>query len=448
LLAPELVPRPPWEGRRVVLGVTGGIAAYKSVQLARDLTRLGARVDVILTRSAIRFVGPLSFEGVTGRPTFESLWSAEGAARHIRLAREADALVVAPATADVMARAAHGRADDLLTTVLLATRAPVLLAPAMNDRMWAHPQTRRNARHCSEELGYHLAGPAEGPLAVGEEETGPGRMLEPRQLVDHVGRLLGRRSWWSGRRVVVTAGPTREPLDPVRFVGNRSSGRMGFAIAAQAWTLGADVTLVTGPSPLPDPTGPSTIRVETAQEMLERVRPLAADADVLVYAAAVGDFRPASPSSRKTRKAETAGGLEIRLVENPDVAGETAPLRRSSAVAVGFALETEELVARATEKLERKGLDLIVANPAGDPEAGFEAMSNRVTLIDGWGESRSLPLMDKSMVALEILRRVEEVARGRKAEGRGADGSPAADEPAPATGDGVEAKMPGPEPFP
>lgn len=405
--AAELTPRPPWRDQRIVLGVTGGIAAYKTVQLARDLTRLGSTVDVVLTRSAERFVGPISFEGVTGRPALRSLWSAEGAARHIRLAREASAVVVAPATADLLARAAQGRADDLLTTVLLATRAPVLMAPAMNDRMWAHPQTRRNARHCREALGYGLAGPAEGPLAVGEEGAGPGRMVEPGELVDRLGRILGRRPTWARRRVVVTAGPTWEAVDPVRFLGNRSSGRMGFHIAREAGFLGAEVTLVTGPSHLPDPVGLTTVRVETAREMLHAVHEAAGDADLLVYAAAVADFRPADASPRKTRKEDVGAELTLKLVENPDVALETAEARKSSALTVGFALETEDLVERGMLKLERKGFDLLVANPAGEEDAGFGSETNRVVFLDRDGGREVLPTLPKSEVARRILERVE-----------------------------------------
>jgi phosphopantothenoylcysteine decarboxylase / phosphopantothenate---cysteine ligase len=402
----RLSPRPPWNGRRIVLGVTGGIAAYKSVQLARDLTRLGAEVDVVLTESASRFVGDLSFEGVTGRPVLSSLWSVEGAARHLSLGHEADLFVVAPATADFLARAAHGRADDLLTTALLATEGPVLLAPAMNDHMWSHPQTRRNADHCREALGYHLAGPGVGPLAVGEG-TGPGRMLEPEELVDHCGFHLGRLPVWSGRHVLVTAGPTREALDPVRFLGNRSSGRMGFAVAREARLLGASVTLVTGPSSLSDPTGVEVIRVESAREMAAEVSALVARADLIVYAAAVSDYRPKAPRDRKIRKSAEGEGLSVEFVRNPDVALESRDFRAPGSVAVGFALETEDLLEGARLKLKAKGFDLIVANRAGEEGSGFEVETNRVTLLDLGGEAESLPLLGKDEVAREILRRVE-----------------------------------------
>lgn len=406
-----LAPRPPWRGRRVVLGVSGGIAAYKSVQLARDLTLLGARVDVVMTRAAGRFVGPVSFQGVTGRPVLDSLWSVDGAALHIRLAREADVVVVAPATADLLARAAQGRADDLLTTLLLATRAPVLMAPAMNDAMWAHPQTRRNAVHLSEELGYTLVGPAEGPLAVGEE-SGPGRMVEPLLLVDHVGRLLGHRPPWEGRRVVVTAGPTREPVDPVRFLGNRSSGRMGYALAREAMLRGARVTLISGPSHLSDPPRVTVHRVETTDEMLARTREAVADADLVVYAAAVADFRPAEFDARKKGKREVGDTFSLELTQNPDIALETAGLRSSSCIAVGFALESEHLVENAARKLEEKGFDLIVANPVGEEGVGIDADRNRVTILDGRSEPEELPTLSKAEVASRILDRVERVWTG------------------------------------
>jgi phosphopantothenoylcysteine decarboxylase / phosphopantothenate---cysteine ligase len=402
----SLSPRPPWQGRRVLLGVTGGIAAYKSVQLARDLTRLGAQVDVVLTPSAGQFVRPLSFEGVTGRPALDSLWSAEGSARHLALAAGADLVLVAPATADFLARAAAGRANDLLTTVLLATRAPVLLAPAMNHRMWSHPQTVRNAAHCREVLGYRTLGPDEGALAVGEEE-GTGRMLQPEELVEWAGRTLGRRAPWAGRKVVVTAGPTREAVDRVRYLGNRSSGRMGYAVAREAWLRGSEVTLVTGPSALPDPVGVRVRQVETAEEMLTAALDAVPEAALTVFAAAVADFRPEAPEGRKWKRRESEGGREVRLVENPDVALETRAARAAGTLTVGFALETEELLARAREKLEAKGFDLIVANSADEEGAGFEVETNRVTLLDRSGTVEELPLLSKEAVARVILDRVE-----------------------------------------
>ena len=402
---PVLVPRRPWKGRRVVLGVTGGIAAYKSIQLARDLTRLGAEVDVVLTSSAQRFVTPLSFEGVTGRPALTEMFSAEGSALHLRLGREADVVCVAPATADFLARAAHGRADDLICTTLLATRAPVVLCPAMNDRMYAHPQVQANLAHLRQTLGYGIAGPGTGPLAAGEEE-GPGRMLEPAEIVEHVGRALGRETGFAGRRVLVTAGPTREALDPVRYLGNRSSGRMGYALAAAAWRRGADVLLVSGPTSLPAPVGVEVVRVESACEMHDAVAGRLPEMDLSIFAAAVADYRPGEARSDKIKRASSSDGLDVSLVPNPDVAADTRPLRKAGSVAVGFALETSDLLEHGRGKLDAKGFDLLVANDATEEGAGFEVATNRVTLLTREGEPEPLPLLTKDEVADEVLDRI------------------------------------------
>ncbi len=395
--------RRPWNGRHVVLGVTGGIAAYKSVQIARDLTRLGATVDVVLTSSAKEFVAPLTFEGVTGRPALGELFSTDGAALHIRLGRDADVVCIAPATADFMARAAQGRADDLLTTTLLATEAPVIVCPAMNDRMFAHAQTQANVEHLRG-LGYAIAGPAIGPLAAGEGE-GPGRMLEPTQIVEHIGRALGSEDAWSGRTVLVTAGPTREAVDPVRYLGNRSSGKMGYAVARAAWRRGATVHLVTGPTSLEVPIGIDVHAVESAAEMDAAVRKRLPGSDVVVFAAAVSDYRPDRPSASKLKK---EGGdsptIETRL--NPDIAAGTRDLRKAGAFVVGFALETENLETNAQAKLAEKGFDVIVANNANEDGAGFEVDTNRVTLLSGGRAPVRLPLMSKDEVAEEILDRV------------------------------------------
>ena len=398
-------PRRPWEGRRVVLGVTGGIAAYKSVQLARDLTRLGARVDVVMTAAAQRFIQPLSFQGVTGREVFTDAFTGQGPAAHIRLGAEADAVVVAPSTADFLARAAQGMADDLLATLLLVTRAPVVLCPAMNERMYAHPQTQLNLRHLADELGYAVAGPAEGPLAYGEGE-GPGRMLEPAEILEHVGRALGRDSAWEGREVLVTAGPTREPLDPVRFLGNRSSGRMGFSLAGAAWRRGCHVTLVTGPSSLAAPTGVTTVRVETSDEMRDAVLSNLSRADVLFFAAAVSDFRPDDPRDRKLKRSRKGDGIELRLTSTSDIALATLGGRKTGALAVGFALETEDLKENARRKLKEKGFHLIAANSALEEDAGFDVDTNRVTLLDTEGGVEQLPVLPKDEVAEKILDRL------------------------------------------
>ena len=397
-------PRRPFDGRRVVLGVTGGIAAYKAIGLARELTLAGAQVDVVLSAGALEFVRPLSFEALTGRPAHTSLYPQGDPLLHIRLARDAHAVVVAPATANFLARAAAGMADDLLAATLLATEAPVVLCPAMNDRMYAHPATRANLVRL-EEFGYALAGPAVGPLAWGEGE-GPGRMLEPEEILAHVGRALEGATPLGGRRVVVTAGGTREPIDPVRYVGNRSSGRMGYEIAAAAWRRGAEVVLVSGPSSLPVPVGVEVRRVETAEQMLDAVRQALPEADVLVMAAAVADFRPADAAEEKIKK-ESGGVPQIVLESTADVLKATRALRRPGAVVVGFALETADAVENGRRKLEAKGLDLLVVNDAREPGAGFEVETNRVVLLQPGRDDEALPLMSKAAVADAILDRVE-----------------------------------------
>ena len=406
MLPPRVLhPRRPWEGRRIVLGVTGGIAAYKAVQLARDLTRLGAAVDTVLTVGAQRFVRPLSFEGVTGRSSATELFSTEGAALHIKLGSEADVVCVAPATADLIARAAQGRADDLLTTTLLATRAPVLICPAMNDRMYSHAQTQANLRHLQDALSYRVAGPGTGPLAADEGE-GPGRMLEPHEIVEEIGRVLSEASSLRGKKVLITAGPTREGIDPVRFIGNRSSGRMGFALAAAAWRRGADVKVVAGPVSLPAPYGVEVLNVGTAREMLDCVSEHLPEADVSVFAAAVADYRPANPAEEKLKRADVGSEMTLELTENPDVALETRAARKTGSVSVGFALETKSLKENARAKLESKGFDLIVANEAEAEGAGFEVDTNRVLLLGADRETEELPLLAKDEVAEVILDRV------------------------------------------
>jgi phosphopantothenoylcysteine decarboxylase / phosphopantothenate---cysteine ligase len=400
---PGRVARAPFRDRRVLVGVTGGIAAYKAIHLVRELALAGAAVDVVLTAGALQFVLPLTFESLSGRPALVDLHSPGDPLRHIRLARESDAIVIAPATANFIARAAAGMADDLLTSVLLATNAPVLVCPAMNDRMYAHAQTQANLEHLAR-LGYRTAGPAEGELAWGEG-AGKGRMLEPETILDHVGRLLEGTTPLSGRRVVVTAGPTREAIDPVRYIGNRSSGRMGFALAAAAWRRGADVLLISGPTHLPAPTEVERRDVESAEEMRALVAEALPAADVLIMAAAVADFRPAGAAREKIKK-EDAGLSEIVLERTADVLRSTRPARRAGMVAVGFALETEAAVENGRRKLLDKDLDLLVVNDAREPGAGFEVETNRVTILSRDGEDEEVPLMSKAAVADRILERV------------------------------------------
>ncbi|MXX55880.1 MAG: bifunctional phosphopantothenoylcysteine decarboxylase/phosphopantothenate--cysteine ligase CoaBC [Gemmatimonadetes bacterium] len=406
-MTPGREPLPPWAGRRVVLGVCGGIAAYKSVQVARDLTLRGATVDVVLTDAARRFVAPMSFEGVTGHGPLIDIFAVGDAALHVSLGREADCVCVAPATADFIARAASGRASDLLTTVLVATDAPVVIAPAMNDRMFAHPRTRASLAVLEEDLRYRRVGPAEGRLAAGEG-SGPGRMVEPATIVDAVGRALGDGGPLAGSRVLVTAAGTREPVDPVRYLGNRSSGKMGYALARAAWLRGAEVTLVSGPSTVPVPYGVEMVRVETALEMCDAVLERVGGVDVAVHAAAVADYRPRVPRTEKVKRGVAGDALTVDLVANPDIAAASAARMKAGSVAVGFALETSELLTRARRKLDAKGFDLIVANRAGEKGAGFEIDTNRVTIIVRGEQPRELPVMDKFAVACEILDVVEE----------------------------------------
>jgi len=390
----------------VLLGVTGGVAAYKSIELARRLAQAGALVDTVLTPAACDFVTPLAFEAVTGRAPYLARWAPGDALRHIRLAREVEAVVVAPATADFLARAAAGRADDLLGAVLLATRVPALLCPAMNDRMFEHPATQANLERVRA-LGYQVLGPSIGPLAWGEGE-GPGRMVEPEEIVAHLARVLERPSL-AGRRVLVTAGPTREAIDPVRFVSNRSSGRMGYALAEVAWRRGAAVTLVSGPTALPPPVGVELVRVETAAAMAEAVAAHLPAADVLVMAAAPADFRPAAPAAAKLTKED---GLPPPLAWalTADILQSTRPLRRPDTRVVGFALETaDDALARARAKLEAKGLDLVVLNRADEADSGFDTETNRVTVIDAAGRVDRWPLLPKAEVAERLWDRIEEL---------------------------------------
>lgn len=391
-------------GRRVVLGVTGGIACYKSCILARRLTEAGAGVDVVMTRAATEFVRPVTFEALTGRPVLTSLWEQGGALSHVRLGQQADLVLVAPATAQLLARYAQGIADDFLTSLLLAATSPILLAPAMNDEMYAAAVTQRNLAMLGER-GVRFVGPAVGALAEGPSDR-PGRMSEPEVIMAHAERLLrSQDSRLCGKRVIVTAGPTRESLDPVRVVTNRSSGRMGYAVAQAAWARGAEVLLVSGPSALPAPEGVEFVRVESTADLTNAVAARLSDADLLVMAAAPADFRPATTAASKT--ARSKGALEIRLEPTEDVLTATAGARRPGAIIVGFALETGDALARAREKLVRKDLDLIVVNDALESGAGFEVETNRVTVLGRDGSEAAMPLASKRAVAEMILDAVE-----------------------------------------
>lgn len=393
--------------RHVVLGVSGGIACYKSCTLARRLTEAGATVDVILTAGAAEFVRPLTFEALTGRPVLTSLWERGRALAHIDLAKTPDLVIVAPATANVLARAAMGMADDLLTALLLArTGKPILAAPAMNDAMYANPATTANIRTLTQR-GWHFVGPEIGALAEGPSER-PGRMSEPDAIFAAAERLLGgpaHHTKWSGKRVVVTAGPTREHLDPVRVITNPSSGRMGYALAEAARARGADVMLVTGPTELTPPTGVPATHVETTAEMQKAIQSLIPHADALIMSAAPADYRPTLPAEKKRPRANGGGGMTLELEATPDI---LASLERPKGMlVVGFALETGDGLAKARTKMQNKALDFVILNDALEPGAGFEVTTNRVTILGRDGSQVDLPLLPKRDVAEKILDVVE-----------------------------------------
>jgi phosphopantothenoylcysteine decarboxylase / phosphopantothenate---cysteine ligase len=397
----------PFAGRHVVVGVSGGIACYKSCILARRLTEAGATVDVILTAAAAEFVRPLTFEALTGRPVLTSLWERGRALAHIDLARDPELVIVAPATANILARAAMGMADDLLTTLLVARAdRPVLAAPAMNDAMYANPATTANIQALTAR-GWQFIGPEIGALAEGPSER-PGRMSEPEAIVAAAERLLSgghnSTSKWSGKRVVVTAGPTREHLDPVRVITNPSSGRMGYALAEAARARGANVVLVTGPTELTPPAGLSTTHVETTEEMQRALQGLVATADALIMSAAPADYRPKTHADKK--RPRSSGGLTVELEATPDILGSLQ--RRKGMVVVGFALETGNGLANARSKLQNKALDFVILNDATEPGAGFEVTTNRVTILGRNGTQVDLPLLSKRDVADRILDVVEE----------------------------------------
>jgi phosphopantothenoylcysteine decarboxylase/phosphopantothenate--cysteine ligase len=392
----------PLAGRHVVLGVSGGIACYKSCTLARRLAEDGATVDVVLTASAAAFVRPMTFEALLGRPVLTSLWERDRALAHIGLAKEPDLVIIAPATAHVLARAAMGMADDLLTTLLLARTGPVLCAPAMNDAMYAHPATQQNLKLLGER-GWQFVGPEIGALAEGPSER-PGRMSEPETIHTAAARLLAPPGPLRGTRVVVTAGPTREHLDPVRVLTNPSSGRMGFALAEAASTRGADVILITGPTELPPPPGVTVQRVETTVEMQRAVEAAVQRAQLLLMAAAPADYRPTAPLPAKRPRAN--GRISVELEATPDILRSLTRPKRC--VVVGFALETGNDLERARGKLREKGLDIIILNDALEPGAGFEVSTNRVTIVPKQGEPMTLPLLPKRDVAEKILDAVEQ----------------------------------------
>jgi phosphopantothenoylcysteine decarboxylase / phosphopantothenate---cysteine ligase len=403
----------PLQGKRIILGVTGSIACYKAADLASKLTQAGALVDVILTQSALEFVTPLTFQSVTGRRAFTEadLWGNEGHVQHINLGHEADLVVIAPATANTMAKLAHGIADNLLCVTALAASCPLLIAPAMDGHMFQHVATQANL-NMLKERGAIIVGPAKGHLASGQE--GIGRMVEPAELVGHIRLSLARYGALEGWRVVVTAGGTEEPIDPVRMITNRSSGKQGYALAQAALDLGAQVTLISGPAHITAPTGAERVDIHSAQELLQAVLERLPRTDVLLMAAAVADFRPAEPSAQKIKK--DSAPPTIKLQPNPDILAMVGELRGQSQyleVLAGFAAESQDLLKNAQVKLEKKKLDFIVANDISANDAGFSVDTNRVTIMDSEGKFISLPLLTKDEVAEHVLGHVLQLIQSR-----------------------------------
>jgi phosphopantothenoylcysteine decarboxylase / phosphopantothenate---cysteine ligase len=386
-----------FKDKRILLGVSGGIAAYKAAELARRLTVAGAQVKVVMTRSAQEFVGPATFGGLTGQPVSASLWGEKvNPMEHIFLGQQVDAIVIAPATANLIGKLAGGIGDDLLSTIMLAATRPVLVCPAMNCEMWANPAVQENVARLSAR-GLEIMPPAAGELACGT--SGYGRLPEPEAIVEALARLVCRQDL-AGRQVLVTAGPTHEDLDPVRFLTNRSSGKMGYALARVAWRRGASVTLVSGPTALADPYGIEVVRVRSAKEMLTAVRERFPAAEALIMAAAVSDYRAKRLSEQKLKR--EAAAQQVNLVQNADILKELAALKKRQ-VMVGFAAETGNLVAEAERKLKEKSLDLIVANDVNQPDSGFAVDTNVVTLVSRDEAPRPLPLLTKEEVAEIIL---------------------------------------------
>ncbi len=396
------------QGKNILLGVTGSIACYKAVDLASKLRQAGADVEVILTEAAAAFISKLTFQSVTGRRAYRDadLWGAEGHVLHIGLGQAADLMVIAPITANTIAKLAHGEAGNLLTLTALATTAPVLIAPAMDGGMWTHPATQANLQTLKAR-GVTDVGPEAGHLASGLQAVG--RMTEPLVLREHIRLLLAQQGPLAGRKVVVTAGATQEDLDPVRYLTNRSSGKQGFALAQAARDRGAQVTLIAAPTNLEPLVGVEQVAVRSAEQMLAAVLAYSADADLLVMAAAVADFRPAQIAEQKIKK--TSGGLaQIELTANPDILKTMAERRAESnwpRHVVGFAAESQDLLQNAQKKLQAKGLDMIVANDISASDAGFAVDTNRVSLLFADGRQEELPLMSKAEVAETVLAQVE-----------------------------------------
>lgn len=387
--------------KTIVLGVTGSIAAYKAADIASKLVQAGARVEVIMTKSATEFIAPLTFRSLTGRPVVTGMFelASEFSIEHVALAEAADVVVIAPATANIIAKIAAGIADDMLCATVLATEAPVIVAPAMNVNMFQNAITQDNLAKLKAR-GFTIVGPAYGRLASGK--MGLGRLTDVEEIIGTIRQVLGKSGDLAGKRIVVTAGGTQEAIDPVRYVGNRSSGKMGYAVAEAARDRGAKVTLITAPTALPKPVGVEVIDIETAVQMKEAVTKATAQTDALIMVAAVADYQPKSMAKGKIKKEATGTGLTLEMVRTPDILAEV----KGNFIKVGFAAETEDIVANARKKLENKQLDLIAANDITAPDSGFGVDTNRVTLISRDGKEESLPLMSKREVADRILDRV------------------------------------------
>jgi phosphopantothenoylcysteine decarboxylase/phosphopantothenate--cysteine ligase len=386
-----------FKDKRIMLGVSGGIAAYKAAELARRLAVAEAQVKVVMTQSAQQFVGPLTFSALTGQTVSDSLWGEKvNPLEHIFLGQKVDAIVLAPATANIIGKLANGIGDDLLTTILLAATRPVLVCPAMNCEMWANPVVQENVARIAAR-GLMIMPPAAGDLACGA--TGAGRLPEPDLILEALARLVSRQDL-AGQRVLVTAGPTHEDLDPVRFLTNRSTGKMGYALARVAWRRGASVTLVSGPTTLAGPYGVEVVRVRSAGEMLKEVKRRFPAVEALIMAAAVSDYRAETLAEKKMKRG--ADSQQIRLVQNADILKEVASLKKHQ-LTVGFAAETGNLVAEAERKLLEKNLDMIVANDVNEPDSGFAVDTNEVTLVSREAPPLKLPLLTKEEVADHIL---------------------------------------------
>ncbi len=391
--------------KTVVLGITGSIAAYKAADIASRLTRAGARVETVMTDSATRFIAPLTLRSITGRPVVTSMWelSSEFSIEHVALAEAADVVAIAPATASIIAHLAAGIADDMLTCTVLATKAPVILAPAMNENMFQNPVTQENLAKLKSR-GFIVVGPGYGRLASGK--IGLGRLTDVDQIIGTIKQVLGRKDDLAGKHIVVTAGGTREAIDPVRYIGNRSSGKMGYALASAARDRGAEVKLITSVACLSETVGMEVIDVDTAAEMEQAITSALKDADALIMAAAVADYEPETVAKTKIKK--ESPGLTLKLVRTPDILAEV----KGDFIKVGFAAESEDIVANAQRKLKEKQLDLIVANDITDKDSGFGTDTNKVTIIDKSGKVESLPLMSKREVADRVLDRIVDLLKG------------------------------------